>query len=172
MNSLWHLIFPSLLIGLSAGICTVIHTAGASRLAPHTSRCSMNGNFTASHREDANCTPVLQSPQAVKKITCMSSSTNCLSGALNCGYFTLQPSITTPILWSLIVLLLTCENTCSLLFELLEGHNFSFSACTTHTNTQSVSQFVPQAKEEVIYPPLKVAKKNGRDQPRANYRGG
>ena len=36
MNSLWHLISPSLLIWLSAGICTAIHSAGASRLAPQT----------------------------------------------------------------------------------------------------------------------------------------
>lgn len=68
MNSLWHLIFPSLLIWLSAGMCTVIHTALASGVAPHTFRCSVDSRFTASHPDDANCAWALQSPWGLPKL--------------------------------------------------------------------------------------------------------
>lgn len=68
MNSLWHLIFPSLLIWLSAGICTAIHTAWASKLAPHTFRYFTQDRFTASHPEDAYCPWVSQSCSSLPKL--------------------------------------------------------------------------------------------------------
>lgn len=46
------------------------------------------------------------------------------------------------------------------MLEPLECHNFSFTACARHTQTHiHLNQFVPQSDEEVIYPPLKMAKK-------------
>lgn len=80
MNSLWHLIFPSLLIWLSAGICTAIHTAWASRLEPHTFSCFTHDRFTASHPKDANCASFTISLPSLLNLlkNNMSSITRCL----------------------------------------------------------------------------------------------
>lgn len=122
MNSLWHLIFPSLLIWLSAGICTAIHTAWASRLEPHIFRRSTDGRFTASHPEDANCAWVLQSPWSLPEL--LKTNIHVVHYRLSqqsiqlwLFYITAfhHYSNSSLTLLCLIVVLLTCGNTCSLL---------------------------------------------------------
>ena len=94
MNSLWHLIFPSLLIWLSAGICTTIHTAillgpldwrlthcdalPMTDSQPVTPRMLIVHEFYSLPQVSASCS----------KITCMSSITHCFSGVHSYGYFT------------------------------------------------------------------------------------
>lgn len=91
MNSLWHLIFPSLLIWLSAGICTAIHTAWASSPAPHKLRRLI---LTADLRPLALRMLIVNGfhslprvPQAVKSVTRPSSISHCLSRARGHGSF-------------------------------------------------------------------------------------
>lgn len=159
MNSSWHLIFPSLLIWLSAGICTVIHTTKASRLALHTLWC-----FTPSPPWQIYSLRMLIVHAFYRSITCMSSITQLWLFSMAAFYhfsdfaFTLLP---------VIVPVLTPENTCGILLcsDLWRGVILLSQGAHLHTNTHthSLNQFVPPADEEVIYPPLKAAKKKGRD---------
>lgn len=144
MNSLWHLIFASPLIWLSAGIWTAIHTAWASRWAPHTIRRFTDDRFTASHPEDANCAWVVQSLSSLPKL---------LKNNMHVVHHTLSQR--SPQLWlfymashhhssfaftllSLVVVLLPCETSCSLLSCLQSSGMQSFffySMHDTHRHT-------------------------------------
>ncbi len=132
MNSLWHLIFTSLLIWLSAGIWTAIHTAGASRLEPHTFRC-----FTD---EDDNCAWVVQSPASLPKLLknnmhVVHHTLSQRSAQLRLFYMASHHySSFAFTLLSLTVLLTWGYLQPALMFEPLECHNFSSTVCPIHKN--------------------------------------
>lgn len=152
MNSLWHLIFPSLLIWLSAGMCTVIHTALASGVAPHTFRSSVDSRFTASHPDDANCAWALQSPWSLHVVHYRLSqqSAQLPFYYLFLFFFSSQPSTATFLLWLYSILLL-----CYWHMAIPASHRWyvttigmpSFLFFSVHDagKTRSVSQFVAQA---------------------------
>lgn len=116
--------------------------------------------------KDANCAWVLPSPPSLLKLLKKNMHVvhhTWSQRSRSYGYFTKQNFITPPILH---VLYFHCFAIGfwkylqpALMLEPLECHNLTFTACTTHINIYPLNQFVPKADVEVIYPPLKVAKR-------------
>lgn len=94
MNSLWHLIFPSLLIWLSAGIGTGIHTTWVSKLVP------LHSQGPTTDLEPLTLRSVIvhgfyihsKAPQAVKNVTHVVCDTLSQQNTQLCIFFKIHSS--------------------------------------------------------------------------------
>lgn len=136
MNSLWHLIFPSLLIWLSAGMYTARRTTRASTTAPHTDVWSMMDSQPLIQRMLTAIESPQSSPSCPEWQACHPSTRpqlrlfqrSSLSSSLRCFRF-FFPACR----------VLSC-------LKFLECRNLYSTACITQTDAQSLNQFVLQAE--------------------------
>lgn len=168
MNSLWHLIFPSLLIWLSAGIGTGIHTTWVSKLVP------LHSQGPTTDLEPLTLRSVIvhgfyihsKAPQAVKNVTHVVCDTLSQQTTQLCIFLkytaVLHHYSNFTFAWILFVPHAMSEPAAYSHAGIVDRPFYPMRNTHTYTPTHSVNQFVAQA-DEVIYPVLKVAKKKGRD---------